>query len=138
MVGFNLLNQSARQTVLPFTKKHGIGTLCMFAVRRALSQPDALRELVATLTAEHAIPADDINPDSPLDFLTSPGIASTIPEAAYRFCLHEPGLNVILSGTGNREHLRTNAAYLSGPPLPEPALARLYHIFKDVDHVSGN
>jgi aryl-alcohol dehydrogenase-like predicted oxidoreductase len=138
MVGFNLLNPSARKTVLPGTQKHGIGTLCMFAVRRALSQPQALRELMATLIAANAIPADDVNPDSPLDFLTGPGIASSIPEAAYRFCLHEPGLDVILSGTGNPQHLQTNAGYLTGPPLPEPILARLDQIFKDIDHVSGN
>jgi aryl-alcohol dehydrogenase-like predicted oxidoreductase len=138
MVGFNLLNPSARKRVLPHTKSHRIGTLCMFAVRRALSQPAALRELVAKLTADGAIAADGVNADSPLDFLADPGIASEIPEAAYRFCLHEPGLDVILSGTGNAEHLRKNAAFLSGPPLPESARARLYQIFKDVDSVSGN
>lgn len=138
MVGFNLLNPSARKTVLPHTKSHHIGTLCMFAVRRALSQPETLRELVAKLKADRAIPADGINADSPLDFLADPSVASGIPEAAYRFCLHEPGLDVILSGTGNAEHLRKNAAFLSGPPLPESARARLHHIFKDVDSVSGN
>jgi L-galactose dehydrogenase len=138
MVGFNLLNPSARKTVLLYTKEHRIGTLCMFAVRRALSQPDALRELVAKLTADRLISPGSLNPETPLKFLVAPGVASDIPEAAYRFCLHEPGLDVILSGTGNAEHLRTNAAYLSGPPLPKPALARLFDVFKDVDSVSGN
>ena len=138
MVGFNMLNPSARKTVLPRTKAHGIGTLCMFAVRRALSQPEALRELVAKLAADGTIPGDDLNLDSPLDFLVEPGVASEIPEAAYRFCLHEPGLDVILSGTGNADHLQKNARFLSRPPLPGPTLARLEHLFKDVDSVSGN
>jgi L-galactose dehydrogenase len=138
MVGFNLLNPSARNTVLPYTSRHRIGTLCMFAVRRALSQPDALRELINTLIADGKIPANALDAQNPLDFLTEPGIASEIPEAAYRFCLHEPGLDVILSGTGNANHLRTNAAFLSGLPLPERTLSRLHQIFKDVDHVSGN
>jgi hypothetical protein len=84
MVGFNLLNPSARKTVLPHTQAHHIGTLCMFAVRRALSQPAALRELVAKLVADQLIPPGSINAESPLDFLTDPGVASEIPEAAYR------------------------------------------------------
>ncbi|WP_437707332.1 aldo/keto reductase [Sorangium sp. So ce448] len=43
MVGFNLLNQSARARVFPLTRAKDIGTLIMFAVRRALSRPDRLR-----------------------------------------------------------------------------------------------
>lgn len=138
MVGFNLLNPSARKTVLPWTMKHRIGTLCMFAVRRALSQGEALRELAAKLVADGAIPAGALSAENPLDFLTEADVASSIPEAAYRFCLHEPGMDVILSGTGNPEHLRQNAAFLSSPPLPESVLMRLDRTFKDVDFVSGN
>ena len=43
MVGFNLLNPSARRSVFPLTLENGVGTLVMFAVRRALSQPAQLR-----------------------------------------------------------------------------------------------
>lgn len=135
MVGFNLLNPSARDRVLPHTQKHDIGTLCMFAVRRALSQPDALRDLVAKLVAEGTVAGDQLNADAPLDFLA---VAGSVTEAAYRFCLHEPGLNVILSGTGNAEHLRENAQHLSGPPLPGDVLERLSRVFGKVDSVSGN
>ncbi|MBO0887184.1 MAG: aldo/keto reductase, partial [Acidimicrobiales bacterium] len=38
MVGFNLLNQSARDRVLPGARAHDIGVEVMFAVRQALSQ----------------------------------------------------------------------------------------------------
>ena len=38
MVGLNLLNHSARSSVLASTQKVAAGTLCMFAVRRALSR----------------------------------------------------------------------------------------------------
>ena len=41
MVGFNILNQSARDRVLKRTQTLGVGTLDMFAVRRALSQPES-------------------------------------------------------------------------------------------------
>ena len=49
MVGFNLLNPSARDRVFVRTRRDRIGTQIMFAVRRALSRPDALRALVDDL-----------------------------------------------------------------------------------------
>lgn len=133
MVGFSLLNPSARERVLPTTQKEGIGTLGMFAVRRALSNPDALRALVGGLIDAGTISGEGIDRDDPLGFL-----GPDLQDAAYRFCLHEPGLDVVLFGTGNEEHLRSNARSLSGPPLPEPAQACLREIFGAVDSVTGN
>lgn len=132
MVGFNLLNPSARHRVLPTTQAKGIGTLCMFAVRRALSQPDALRELVAKLLEKDEIP-DELDRETPLAFL-----GESLQEAAYRFCLWEPGIDVVLSGTGNLDHLRENARSLDSPPLPPEAMERLRRVFGRVDSVSGN
>ena len=40
-------------------------------------------------------------------------------EAAYRFVRHEPGVDVVLFGTGDAAHLRTNVESLLKPPLPE-------------------
>jgi hypothetical protein len=110
----------------------------MFAVRRALSQPDALKALLADLIESKQIDRTALDPDDPLGFLWSKGIASNLQEAAYRFCLWEPGLDVTLSGTSNIEHLRQNAASLSKPPLPQEISSHLAHIFARVDSVSGN
>ena len=49
MVGFSLLNPSARKTVFPLTSEKRIGVLNMFAVRRALSQPERLKGIVSDL-----------------------------------------------------------------------------------------
>ena len=49
MVGFNMLNPSARERVFPETQKRNVGTLIMFAVRETLSHPDQLRKLVGEL-----------------------------------------------------------------------------------------
>jgi len=57
---------------------------------------------------------------NPLGFLIYQGGASTIPDAAYRFVRHESGVDVVLFGTGDLEHLRTNIASILKPPLPEP------------------
>ena len=138
MLGFNLLNHSARHTVFPHTQAQGIGTLCMFAVRRALSNPDALKELLSELAAKREIDVTGYNQDAPLDFLTAPGVASSLTEAAYRYCRHEPGMDVVLSGTGSIKHLEENARALQMPPLPQDALDRVNKLFAGVDSASGN
>lgn len=138
MIGFNLLNQSARDSLLPETQAQGVGTLCMFAVRRALSQPDALKELIAQLVANGEIDLTGYNADAPLDFLTAPGVATSLTEAAYRYCRYEPGMDVVLSGTGSINHLEDNARALQMPPLPQDALDRVNKLFAGVDSVSGN
>ncbi len=138
MVGFNLLNQSARNQVFPKTLKNNIGTLVMFAVRRALSQPQRLREVWSELTKKGLVKPDDCNPDAPLDFLLGAGKASTVVDAAYRFCRYEAGAQVVLTGTGSADHLKANIESLTKPPLPEAVTARLKDIFAKVDSITGN
>lgn len=135
MVGFNLINQSARGRVFPITAKKGIGTLCMFAVRRALSQPEALRQLIGSLRDAGKI---DTPSDEVLGFLTEVGVALSLQEAAYRYCRWEPGIDVVLSGTGSEDHLRDNARSLVMPDLPPKVRTRLAHLFAGIDTVSGN
>ena len=138
MIGFNLLNHSARHSLLHETQSQGVGTLCMFAVRRALSKEDALKELVDQLAAKGEISLDGFNQDAPLELLTEPGVATTLTEAAYRYCRHEPGIDVVLSGTGSIAHLEDNARALQLPKLPQQALDRVNKLFAGVDSVSGN
>jgi len=74
----------------------------------------------------------------PLGFVTAhPGVKS-LTEAAYRFCRHEPGAHVILTGTGSVEHLRENVESILAPKLPSEITARLAEIFGGVDSVSGD
>ena len=133
MCGFNILNQTARERVLAGTMKRNMGALAMFVVRRALSDPEYLQHLIADLAARGKI--DAVDHDDPLGFLIHE--EGTLTDAAYRFVRHEPGIHVVLSGTGDMEHLEANAASISGPPLPEADLKRLREIFAQVDDVSG-
>ncbi len=55
-------------------------------------------------------------------------------EAAYRFARHEPGVDVVLFGTGDAGHLRSNVASLLKPPLPEADRAKLAALF---GHLTG-
>jgi L-galactose dehydrogenase len=134
MVGHNFLNPSARHRILPHTRKHNIGTLCMFAVRRALSQPAVLAELVGALAAEGRLDLLGRTVPDALAFLADTGIT----QAAYRFARHEPGIDLVLSGTGNLDHLRENARTLLAPRLPDATLAELGRLFGHLDFLSGN
>ena len=138
MVGFNLLNQSARERVFPATIEKDIGVLIMFAVRRALSRPEKLAEVIAELIRKGQLDPAEIDQEDPFGFLVYEGGAVSLPDAAYRFCRDEPGTHVILSGTGNPAHLQANLASFSRPPLPEQDSRRLKRIFRHVDSVSGN
>jgi L-galactose dehydrogenase len=132
MVGFNLLNPSARSLVLPLTRARRVGTLIMFAVRRALTNAAHLRGILDTLLAEGQLAQGALDPDAPLGFL------GDIRDAAYRFCLHEPGADVVLTGTGSVEHLEQNLKSLDGSELPAELRERLAQLFGHVDSVSGN
>ncbi len=138
MVGFNLLNQSARASVFPQTRERNIGVLNMFAVRRALSRPERLREVWAELVRKGLVDPSACNPKDPLDFLLKEGKASTTVDGAYRYCRHEPGVHVVLSGTGSVEHLNANIESVLKPPLPAVVLARLEETFARADCISGN
>jgi aryl-alcohol dehydrogenase-like predicted oxidoreductase len=138
MVGFNLLNHSARRSVFPLTAAKRVGVLDMFAVRRALSQPDRLRSLCGELIEKGVIPHGALDADDPLGFLLEDEVVATIPEAAYRFCRHEPAVDVVLTGTGNSEHLKANIEAILKPPLPQPALERLEKVFGALDSLTAN
>ncbi|MDP6042695.1 MAG: aldo/keto reductase [Candidatus Latescibacteria bacterium] len=136
MIGFNIINQSGRDAVLKKAIENNIGIQVMFAVRKALSQPDYLIECVAGLIESGQLDPNDLDDlNAPLNFLLQN--ASTIPVAAYRFCRDEPGTHVILSGTGNPDHLRENIAAFDCPPLPNADTERLKHIFRNVDSITG-
>ena len=138
MVGFNLLNPSARKNVFPLTASNRVGVLNMFAVRRALSQPDRLRSLCGELLEKGIIPRDAVDADDPLGFLLEEGVAATLSEAAYRFCRHEPAVDIVLTGTGNPEHLKANIEAILKPALPQQTLGRLEKVFGELDSLTAN
>jgi aryl-alcohol dehydrogenase-like predicted oxidoreductase len=127
MVGFSMLHQNARTRVFPVTRANGVGTLLMFAVRNIFSQPGRLAETLKELAEDGQVAADLA--DDPLGFLIHPGGASSVVDAAYRYVRHEPGVDVVLFGTGKADHLKTNIGSLLKPPLPEADHRRLGELF---------
>lgn len=138
MVGFNLLNQTARTKVFPQAQAKQIGVQLMFAVRRALKDFETLNEALAELSRKAEIDRAEFDPEKPLGFLLEDGKAATLTEAAYRFCRYEPGVDVVLVGTGSIEHLKTNAEALLKPPLQGADVAKLKQLFANVTDFTGN
>ena len=86
------------------------------------------------LAAKGLIPADLAATDEPLGFLLHPGGATSLTDAAYRYVRHEPGVDVVLFGTGDAGHLRANIDSINKPPLPEADRERLRTLFS---HLRG-
>ena len=70
--------------------------------------------------------------EQPLGFLIHPDSAHTIIDAAYRYCRHEPGTDVILFGTGNPKHLRSNIDSILSDPLPAVDLEQIKEAVRSV------
>ena len=129
MIAFHMLHQNAREFAFPLTRQYGVGTLLMFAVRNIFSQPGRLQATLRELAADGLVPRTLADDPDPLGFLVHAGGASSVIDAAYRFVRHEPGVDVVLFGTGDLAHLRSNIASLLKPPLPETDRARLAELF---------
>lgn len=129
MLAFSMMNQNARQSVFPLTRANKVGTLMMFAVRRIFARPERLQAAMKELTDAGQVPADLASNEDPLGFLVHADGASSVTDAAYRYVRHEPGVDVVLFGTGDQTHLRTNIESLLKPPLPEADRERLNRLF---------
>ncbi len=134
MVAFHLMHQVARTQVFPHTIANRIGTLMMFVVRGIFARPAQLAATMRNLAAAGQVPEWLAKTDDPLGFLVHAEGASSVTDAAYRYVCHEPGVDVVLFGTGDTAHLRTNVASILKPPLPEADQAKLREMFS---HLHG-
>ena len=137
MVGYNIINPSAAKTILPVAIEKNIGVQCMFAVRKALSNPEQLKIDIKRILEKKQADSSLTELYGTLEFLVNEKAAESITEAAYRFCSHTPGIHITLTGTGNSEHLKNNLKAIQMPKLPDDILKRLDMIFGNVDCVSG-
>ena len=129
MLGFHMMNQNVRAPVLARCLANNVGTLCMFAVRNIFSRPGLLQETIKELAAKGKLPAPLAAERDPLGFLLHAGGAESLTDAAYRFARHEPGVDVVLFGTGNAAHLKSNIQSILRPALPATDVQRLYAMF---------
>jgi len=129
MVAFHLMNQNTREAVFPATLHHRVGTLLMFAVRSIFARQDRAAAAIRELAGAGMLPRALAEQDDPLGFLIHPDGASSLTDAAYRYVRHEPGVDVVLFGTGDQAHLRANIESILRPPLPAADRDRLRELF---------
>lgn len=134
MLAYSLMNQGARLKVFPTTARRGIGTLLMFVVRNLFSNETYRRAVFARLVEQGQLDASVLSDGDPLGFLVSDGGAESITDAAYRYARHERSADVILFGTGRKDHVRANIDSILRPALPPPVVERLHATF---GHLSG-
>jgi hypothetical protein len=103
-------------------------------VRRIFADPQRIAREMAALAEKGLVEPWLGETDDPLGFLVHAGGADSLIDAAYRFARHEPGVDVVLFGTGDSAHLSANIDSLEKPPLPEPDRARLAALF---GHLTG-
>ena len=134
MVAFHMMSQNTREKVFPATLQHRVGTLLMFAVRSIFARNDRVVEAMRDLAASGQVPQWLADEPEPLGFLIHPGGAESLTDAAYRYVRHEPGVDVVLFGTGDQAHLRSNIESILRPPLPEADRRKLAELFS---HLRG-
>ena len=128
MVAHHMLNQSAERMIFPMTRQKGIGVLIMFAVRVLFSEVGRLQKVVQKLLAEGRLAAG-VDGADPLGFLVRGCGTESVIDAAYRYCRHVPGADVVLFGTGNPNHVWDNVESILRPPLPAEDVAYLQEVF---------
>jgi len=128
MVAFHMMHQSARHALFPHTQTVNVGTMGMYAVRGIFTSPERLMAELQAAGNAGKIPSSWATDKNPLGFLLHPGGAATLAEVAYRFVRHEPGMDMVLFGTGNVAHVRENIASILGPPLPATDHAELVRL----------
>ncbi|MHC4200991.1 MAG: aldo/keto reductase, partial [Planctomycetota bacterium] len=137
MIGFNILNTCARERVLHRAKERNVGVFDMFAVRRALRDIAALDEHIRRHVAEGKLDDRALGLIELVRGSIDAGECRTLPELAYRYCLHEPRIDCVLTGTGSVEHLRENLRAAEMPPPSEGFRSRLDAITGEWDHLSA-
>ena len=120
--------------MFPATLQHRVGTLLMFAVRSIFARADRVAATMKELAAQGKVPQSLADQPEPLGFLIHPEARASLTDAAYRYVRHEPGVDVVLFGTGDQAHLRSNIESILRPPLPEADRDRLRALFS---HLRG-
>lgn len=128
MTGFTFFNQSARDLLFPAAIDKDMAVEIMASARSYFSRPEQLASEIGRLVDAGLVGRDAVDLTDPLGFLTRAGVPS-LTEASYRFVAHEPGVHVVLVGTGNPAHLEENVRALSAGPLPAAVAEQLTSLF---------
>ena len=134
LIAFHMMHQTAGQGLFERLRRDGVGVVVMYAVRNMFARKARLAEVFAELAADGRLPAAMARQPDPLGFLVHAAGAASLTEAAYRFARYERGVDVVLFGTGDPDHVRANVAAILKPPLPDEDIAKIRELF---GHLAG-
>lgn len=137
MVAYNLINQSADREVFPLCQKLDVGSQVIFAVRRLFPSSERVEEVIGELKRKGVVAAGALPDQDPFEWLLDHNVPDLV-SAAYKFCIGNPAVTTVMTGTNNLQHLKLNLAAVDGPPLPVEVRDRLRSIFSGVTEVIGN
>lgn len=138
MVGFNMVNQTARDLVFAPAQQKDIGILGMFAVRRALTSMESFRESLLELQYLGELSCD-LDIEYTIERLIGQGEHRTpLAGIAYRYCRDEPAIQSVLMGTGEISHLEQNVKSFIEPPLSDDTRRFIADTFGHISDFSGN
>ena len=127
MLAYSLMNQGARRQIFPKTERRGIGTLLMFVVRNIFSNAAYRHDIFAKLVEQGELDASILSDGDPLGFVVGEGARESITDAAYRYARHTQGVDVVLFGTGNKEHVKGNVDLDPAPAACAPPIIERLH-----------
>ena len=137
MIAHSMLNQSARHTVFPYCREHGVGVMNIFSVRNIFKDPERLGHTIVELQRQELLD-ETIDPRSPFDFLLEDPDIETLVEAAYRYVLYTEGVSTAVCSAVTLEKIEQNIRSIAKGPLPSMHVKQINRLFGHLSEPVGN
>ena len=134
MLAFSIMNQNAKKEILPKTMSKNIGTMSMFVVRSLFSVKGRLKQDIDELVKNKQLPEWFLDEKEPLEFILKNSGAQNIIDACYRYVRHQKGIDTVLFGTGNINHLKKNIRSIVNLKLSNVCINKINKYFS---HLKG-
>ena len=134
MLAFSIMNQNAKKEILPKTMSKNIGTMSMFVVRSLFSVKGRLKKEIDRLVKNKQLPEWLLDEKEPLEYFLKDSGAHNIIDACYRYVRHQKGIDTVLFGTGDIDHLKKNIRSIVNSKLSDECINRFNQYFS---HLKG-
>ena len=134
MLAFSIMNQNAKKEILPKTMSKNIGTMSMFVVRSLFSVKGRLKKEIDRLVNYKQLPEWFLDEKEPLEYFLKDSGANNIIDACYRYVRHQKGIDTVLFGTGDIDHLKKNIRSIVNSKLSDECINKFNQYFS---HLKG-
>ena len=134
MLAFSIMNQNAKKKILPKTISKNIATMSMFVVRSLFSVKGRLQKDIIRLVKDKQLPEWFLDEKEPLEHILKDSGSNNIIDACYRYARHQEGIDTVLFGTGNIDHLKKNINSILSLKLSDECINKISQYF---GHLKG-